>query len=1001
MSPGVGATATATQDVHLLDDLPATTDAFGGHLRVSEAIWQLVDRESGGKAIALEGSWGSGKSTIVQMLRNRMESAGNSVFVFDAWAHEGDPLRRAFLQTLTTHVTTGKPRAKFRLRWDAKWRKLVGQTRKENSRQRPRISRFTPLILALIATYPIALLAAKPVLEADATVFDWYWIRLLLLVPVLILLVFWITLNFVTRSSKVYRHIARVLTFWMNKTVLSNQTTTHSDPETTSIEFEEYFSSLMRESVPEGKRLLIVLDNLDRVPADTAEMIWSTIRLFAETIERRSADEPWTKRVWILVPYDRDGAASLWRRQVPRADRERQLPGWNGDGFAASDTTGPNAPKQPSISAAFFDKTFQIRFVTPPLHVADWEKYLQSLIESAMPKFGTEPERHRVHRLSERLAEEKKRPPSPRHLKLYVNDIGALVRQFGTQFPIDHLALYAILRRQGGDVRLWILYRGFENDPLAQVMPDDSYIENLLAMYYGTMDVAHARTLLVRAPLRAALRAGSGESLKQLASLPGFWSVAETEFEAEFEEEDAKQDVVVNFAKALDSSGLHGAAAVSYQAVIPKFARKLLANVKWNQLNSRTAEAASQLLRVVRDPLLTESTLAGLVSGYGLDPKSFNAQEWAQGAAKLRSATTELNHGWKVTAPREVPQLLEAIVAVFKLGELGLLATLQVDSPVSDIVSAVAPDSGAIWSEEKFAAVGALLHVPSISVPWAQVVDSITTRLRADDVHAPEAQLLWKRFFDCFDRVGGDPPGSLRKLVSRPRYYGLIQESASDAFAVASAIAAAVMTNQVGRAVSDPAEQPGLDLVTSVLAKPDEHSAVVDEFAKLVLAHRPIALLPQTIQQRASLDAFAVKVLADQSIRAALGDLLSLEQFFEHFDALKEMAGSELLDLMQKALKSEAFATALDAREINFEQVHIHRALSDAGALSRSPYKSRLFEKLAEADQAIWEAEILKPGELYKLLISAVRSDFSRLDRFADALEHVGIALVSSSPPMS
>src|SRR5690349_233823 len=88
---------------NLLHDLPADTDAFGSHQRVAEALAHIVTSEIGGKAIALTGTWGSGKSTVIRLLKMALKQQGNSsetVFVFDAWSHEQDPLRRAFLERL-------------------------------------------------------------------------------------------------------------------------------------------------------------------------------------------------------------------------------------------------------------------------------------------------------------------------------------------------------------------------------------------------------------------------------------------------------------------------------------------------------------------------------------------------------------------------------------------------------------------------------------------------------------------------------------------------------------------------------------------------------------------------------------------------------------------------------------------------------------------------------------------------------------------------------------
>ena len=84
----------------LLPDTPADTDSFGSHERVAHSIAEVVQTESGGKAIGLEGGWGSGKSTIVKLISWKLSQHKESfhkIAVFDMWSHQGDPLRRTFL----------------------------------------------------------------------------------------------------------------------------------------------------------------------------------------------------------------------------------------------------------------------------------------------------------------------------------------------------------------------------------------------------------------------------------------------------------------------------------------------------------------------------------------------------------------------------------------------------------------------------------------------------------------------------------------------------------------------------------------------------------------------------------------------------------------------------------------------------------------------------------------------------------------------------------------
>lgn len=96
----------------LIEDTPAENDllAFHGdigpHERVAKAIADVIasPEESSGKMIGLEGGWGAGKTTVVNLVRKYLtRNPDISVFSYDAWAHQGDPLRRTFLESLIQH----------------------------------------------------------------------------------------------------------------------------------------------------------------------------------------------------------------------------------------------------------------------------------------------------------------------------------------------------------------------------------------------------------------------------------------------------------------------------------------------------------------------------------------------------------------------------------------------------------------------------------------------------------------------------------------------------------------------------------------------------------------------------------------------------------------------------------------------------------------------------------------------------------------------------------
>lgn len=69
------------------------------HNYISPALHEIIQNSAGLFTIGLFSPWGSGKSTIIENLAKDYGSQ-YPVFVFDVWKYKGDPLRRTFLITL-------------------------------------------------------------------------------------------------------------------------------------------------------------------------------------------------------------------------------------------------------------------------------------------------------------------------------------------------------------------------------------------------------------------------------------------------------------------------------------------------------------------------------------------------------------------------------------------------------------------------------------------------------------------------------------------------------------------------------------------------------------------------------------------------------------------------------------------------------------------------------------------------------------------------------------
>lgn len=147
-------------EVRLLRDEPGALPTIGGHAAVAKSIASMIAHEDGGITIGLEGSWGSGKSTIVHELSSELPD-NVKLFVFDAWAHEGDPLRRSFLETLTLRL---EPWLKDPVAWDAELNKLARRERSSEQTSTQRLTTFGQyLSLAAVGTPIGGALLARPV----------------------------------------------------------------------------------------------------------------------------------------------------------------------------------------------------------------------------------------------------------------------------------------------------------------------------------------------------------------------------------------------------------------------------------------------------------------------------------------------------------------------------------------------------------------------------------------------------------------------------------------------------------------------------------------------------------------------------------------------------------------------------------------------------------------------------------------------------------------------
>ncbi|MCY3881736.1 MAG: P-loop NTPase fold protein [Chloroflexi bacterium] len=687
-----------------LDDAPADQDAFGSYESKAEVIHDLVTTEPGGRTIGLEGEWGSGKSTVVKLLAKRMAGPDSLLFVFDTWAHEGDPLRRSFLEKLIDSLA-----GKCWIDQASKAERLDGLTKRRHvERTRLGLLASVAAVAALVLSLSTALVSGGLASSSP----DWIWWGVVLSLAAVVAVIGAGLLQwFRTRSP---------LTFIDSQ----HDRETIQTPNPTSVEFETTFEKLMKDALGDsgGRRLVIVVDNLDRVAPGDARAIWTTLQTFLH--HSRDPEPTWLKQLWILLPYDRSAIEWLWGAHA-RGKRTTVR-------FLHLD-----ADRSPERSAAlqkraesFVEKTVQLRFAVPVPLLSDWREYLKTLLRSVLPKH--EADFNSVYRLYANRLDSEGRSPTPRELKQYVNHIGALHREWQDRLPLSSLAYYACLRSAGTDVAAALRDRPLRGASVADLLASD--VEAHLAAIALNRPPEEAIDLLLGPRVRNALLQGDSRDLLELLDRSVFWDV-----------------LLLNLARFLQhaSGNSHSQLleVASHLAHIPEARRP---DEEWSAVSENLATWASEVHWRTRGPLILTrdeaKTLVGLLSilreeraaaivadviqePIGLD----KAAGWADGAAFLLS-----RFHWLVLPVTGDSEAIFAMIARF-----GSLPEAEATSKRLDIASNVHTElldlvSKGIDGGDVAAALHALevLESKQVAINWNALAERASERLTRTE-HAP------------------------------------------------------------------------------------------------------------------------------------------------------------------------------------------------------------------------------------------------------------------------
>lgn len=481
-------------NANFLSNKPSGLDLFDGQsqVKVAEAIKKHIEEvdaqpepeteQERDKAlpriIGIEGSWGSGKSNTLLQL-DKILGENYYFFTYDAWGNQEDLQRRSLLQQLTMKLIddeilvgdttidivssaldfTPKP---VTVSWKTRVETLISRKSATHNITIPTIYESTKYFALMIIV--TGLLA--PLLNAIKGPNMPCWYSILAFIAALTPLVAFAVMmrnkqkeREETDDPKKKAELAgwtwkEMWQMYQTSGRTDTSTFTVSELEPSVTEFRKWMMDVS-EALADGKRLVVVFDNMDRLPKEKVRQLWSSIQTFF-------ADKGYPK-VWCIIPFDRVHLANAFS-EADSGDKRKELTNY------------------------FIEKTFPVVYRIPDPIITDYKAVFEKLFAQAFGKRDEQELINRCYRL-------KNTKPNIREIISFINKLVALTHEWGDSLRLQSMALFLLNGQEilAGNTEAVIVNGGYLKGLEALFTRNEELDTEISALAYGVEKDAAAQ----------------------------------------------------------------------------------------------------------------------------------------------------------------------------------------------------------------------------------------------------------------------------------------------------------------------------------------------------------------------------------------------------------------------------------------------------------------------------------------------------------------------------
>ncbi|PMG14992.1 hypothetical protein BCU98_18200 [Vibrio splendidus] len=498
---------------------PSPEDLFGsnGHNNAANAIQETLEQFPEIHLIGLEGELGAGKSTVLQLLKSKLDSKNFNFIEFDVEKYHHSSTKSSFIKILSSKLKnlysshsnkideakdlalgnkfTYKKEVKSNLPWISFI--LVICLLLTARTMQPALQAITDIISALISSEPST---ENPIFTSKQLIDIMLGFSPLALALGLVFFRFLgdkLNFNWLSKLPNIGSALKRNSVDTISETLLINK-------EVSSVELEAAFSKFVT-IIPENDVVILIIDNLDRVSSKKVKEIWSDLEILTSIC---------SKQFRIIVPYSENHIASALSNSTKEKENDSQECSKSGQ--------------------EFISKRIPVVFRAPPIMSAGWREPFAKYWEETLPKrAGMSDVSDLIDVWASTLESEQ---ITPRFLKKHINDIASIILSNQITNPSACCCSAYLLACKLNKIPV----NEFLSEPfpkarehkcspkveatkiiLRKVVGTQEWPLEIMAIHYQTTTEL-AQCELLGEPIKRAIKNHNGEEISELAKMYGF-----------------------------------------------------------------------------------------------------------------------------------------------------------------------------------------------------------------------------------------------------------------------------------------------------------------------------------------------------------------------------------------------------------------------------------------------------------------------------------------------